>query len=543
MAFNIADLFEYAVDAVAERTAVVAGGVRRTYAELEGRANRLAHHLAERGIGAGDHVGIYAYNSSEFVEAMLAAYKLRAVAINVNYRYVDEELAYLFDNADLAGLVVQARFSPRVAAVRAGLPLLRHVVVIDDGSDTDWSALDGADYEKALAGASPDRDFGARSDDDIYILYTGGSTGMPKGVVWRHEDVFRTLGGGIDLFTGRKLERPTELAERAAAGAGAASFPIPPLMHGAAQWGTLGALFNGNKVVLTARFDAAEAWRLVEREQVNVMSITGDAMARPLVEALTAPGASYDVSSLLAISSSAAIFSPSVKEQFLERLPGVRLTDAIGASESGANGLLMVEKGKTHMKGGPTVQPGPDTTVLGDDGLPLAPGSGVIGRLARSGNVPLRYHKDPERSAATFVELGGTRYAIPGDFALLEADGSITLLGRGSVSINSGGEKIFPEEVEAAVKSHPGVFDAVVVGVPDERWGSRVAAIVQPRPGCEPTLEDVDRHCRSHIAGYKVPRELHLVAEMVRSPSGKPDYPWAERIARAGSHPGSRADP
>jgi 3-oxocholest-4-en-26-oate---CoA ligase len=284
--------------------------------------------------------------------------------------------------------------------------------------------------------------------------------------------------------------------------------------------------------VLTSQFDAHEVWRLVEAEKVNSMMMTGDAMARPLIEALDEPpSAGRDLSSLISLSSTAAVFSPSLKDQFLERFPDLVLTDAIGSSEGGANGIIVVEKGKTAMRGGPTVAPVAGTVVLDDQLRPVEPGSQMVGRVARSGDIPLGYYNDPAKTAETFVEVDGTRYVIPGDMAMVEADGSVTLLGRGSQSINSGGEKIFPEEVEAAVKSHPAVYDAVVVGVPDERWGQRVAAVVQARDGMTPDLGSVQQHCRATIAGYKVPRELHLVERMQRSPSGKADYPWAKQVA------------
>ena len=531
MAWNIADLIEHAADAVPDRVAIIVGDREQTYGQYEERANRLAHHLAANGIGPGDHVGIYALNSHEFVETILAAYKLRAVPINVNYRYVEAELRYLFDNADLKALVHDAQYTPRIAAVRDALPLLQHLVAIDDGSGTDTSATGSVSYEDALAAASPERDFPPRSDDDIYILYTGGTTGMPKGVVWRQEDVIRVLGGGIDFNTGEKIEDEYRFAKAAAeAPDGGKGIVLAPLMHGAAQWGTLNTLFNGKTTVLLPKFDADEVWKAVEKHKITSIGITGDAMARPLVEALDTT--TYDVSSLALMSSTAAVFSATVKDAFLEKFPNLVIAEAIGSTETGYNGATTVVKGTVTKPGLPTVRLGPDTIVINEETMePVEPGSGVVGKMARGGNVPLRYHKDPEKSAATFVEVKGRRYAISGDFAILEEDGQMTLLGRGSVCINSGGEKIFPEEVEAALKAHADVFDAVVVGVPDERWGSRVAAVVQPREGREPTLDDLDAHCRELIAGYKVPRELHLVPAIERSPSGKPDYPWATRIA------------
>jgi acyl-CoA synthetase (AMP-forming)/AMP-acid ligase II len=308
--------------------------------------------------------------------------------------------------------------------------------------------------------------------------------------------------------------------------------PIAPLMHGATQWGVMAGSFVGNKIVLVSKFEAHRVWQLVGEEGVNMIMITGDAMGRPLVETMQERGDEYDVSSLFAVGSTAAVFSPTVKDQFFERLPNIAVSDAVGSSEGGANGYTVVQKGNTAMKGGPTVNAVQDSVVLDENLREVEPGSGVVGKIARKGNIPIEYYKDPEKTAQTFVTApDGTRYVVPGDFATIEADGTITLLGRGSVSINSGGEKIFPEEVEAAVKSHPGVYDAVVVGVPDERWGQRVAAVVQPRDGTAPTLEDLQEHCRTKLAGYKVPRELHLVELMQRSPSGKPDYRWAEKMA------------
>jgi 3-oxocholest-4-en-26-oate---CoA ligase len=355
---------------------------------------------------------------------------------------------------------------------------------------------------------------------------------MPKGVVWRHEDVFYALGGGIDIVGGTRVDRPEQMAEKGLGQGPTTSLPIAPLMHGATQWGVMGGSFVGNKIVLVSKFDPHRVWQLVGEEGVNLIMITGDAMGRPLIETMEQRGDDYDLSSLVAVGSTAAVFSPSVKDQFFERFPNLVLSDAVGASESGANGYTLVKQGKTAMKGGPTVTAVRDSVVLDDDLREVEPGSGVVGKLARKGNIPIEYYKDPEKTAGTFITApDGTRYVIPGDFATIEADGTITLLGRGSVSINSGGEKIFPEEVEAAVKSHPAVYDAIVVGIPDERWGQRVAAVVQARDGETPTLDDLQAHCRTKLAGFKVPRELHLVDVVQRSPSGKPDYPWAQKMA------------
>ncbi len=530
MEFNLADLFEAAADAFGDLEYIVADGQRRTYGQMEQRANRLAHHLAAQGIGSGDHVGIYALNSVEWVETAWAVFKLRAVWININYRYVEDELRYLFSNSDLTALVHQRQYSPHVAKLLPELPGLRHVVVIDDDSLEPDPVHDAVDYEQAMAGASPDRDFGPRSPGDHYVLYTGGTTGMPKGVVWRHEDVFYALGGGVDALTNERVDRLEQMAEKGLGGQ-LTFLPIAPLMHGATQWAVMGQSFVGNKIVLVPKFEPHEVWGLVQSERVNAVMITGDAMGRPLIEALDDPGASYDLSSLISLTSSAALFSATVKDEFFRHFPNLIMTDAVGSSESGNNGLSIIKAGGTAMKSGPTVSSLGGTVVFDEDLNPVEPGSGVTGKIARSGNIPVGYYNDPVKTAEVFLTVRNQRYVMPGDFATVEADGSITLLGRGSICINSGGEKIFPEEVESVVRSHPAVMDAIVVGAADERWGQRVAVIVQSRAGQDaPSLEEIQEHCRSHIAGYKVPRQLHVVDSIVRSPAGKPDYRWATDV-------------
>lgn len=524
MAYNIADLLEHAVDAVPDRPAVVCGGRQVTYAELDRRANRLAHHLAAAEVGKGDHIGVYSRNSIEMIETMFAAFKLRAIAINVNYRYVRGELKYLFTNGDLVALVHEQRYADKVADVLPETPELKHVVVVEDDSGLPF---DGVSYETALAGASEERDFGERSSDDIYMLYTGGTTGYPKGVVWRHEDVWRALGGGIDFLTGEYVPDEWTLAENAKAGA-LVRLPAAPLIHGAAQWAAFGALFGGGTVVFVPQFDADEIWRLVAEHKVHVLTIVGDAMARPLIEAYHRGG--YDASSLVAVSSHAALFSQSVKQEYLRTFPNVVLTDAIGSSESGFTGMGMVGKDADH-SAGPRVNFGKDAVLLDDENRVLPREPGVTGRIARRGHVPLGYYKDPERTARIFVEIDGARYVVPGDYARCEEDGTVTLLGRGSQCVNTGGEKVFPEEVEGALKSHPDVFDALVIGVPDERLGQRVAAIIETRAGRRPDLAALEAYVRTEIAGYKVPRTIWVTDRIGRSPSGKPDYPWAQRYA------------
>lgn len=530
VALTIADLVEHAVDAVPERVALICGQDHLTYERLEQRTNRLAHHLAARGVGPGSHVGIHAQNCLEAVETMIAAYKLRAVAVNVNYRYVRTELRYVFDNADLVALVHQRRYSEAVADVLPDVPELHTVLSVDDGSGV--ALGDGEDYETALAQGSPERDFPERSPDDLYILYTGGTTGHPKGVMWRQEDVWRVLGGGIDFTTGEHITDEHQQSRQGAENGALVTLPVAPLIHGAAQWVTLGGLFSGSTIVLLPQFEPHAVWRAIQDHGVNVVSITGDAMARPMLEAFHE--GDYDTSSLLAFSSSAALFSQSVKEQYLQLLPNVFITDSIGSSETGFGGLGIVQQG-TAQSGGPRVQPGKDAIVVDDDGNQVEPGSGVVGWFARGGHVPLGYYKDPDKTAAMFTEVDGRRYVTPGDSAVVEADGSITLLGRGNMCVNTGGEKVFPEEVEGALKAHPDVFDAVVVGVPDERLGQRVAAVLQLRPDRTPDFAALDEHVRARIAGYKVPRSFWLAGEVVRVAGGKPDYQWAKRFTE--QHP------
>ncbi len=539
MAFNLADMFEHSVDVIPDRLALVCGDDRCTYAELEARSNRLAHHLIDAGISPGDHIGIYGMNSIQWVEALLAVLKVRAVPVNINYRYVEEELRYLFDNADLVGLVYSEQFGPQVSSVTDVLSKIKTLVMIEDGSGASQGDLKTHSLTEINTTCPAERDFGERSGDDQVIIYTGGTTGMPKGVMWRGEDIFFALAGGTNPLTRERVKTEWDHAETAKASEGQMVMMITaPMMHGAAFVAGLMNLFQGTVTVFIPKFDPPEIWRTIAREKVNTVMIVGDAMGRPLIEALEeldAAGEELDLSAMFAVASSAAVFSPAVKDRFLERMPNLFVTDSIGATESGFNGLIAVSKDNTAMKGGgPTVQPGRDTVVLDADLNLVEPGSGVVGTLARGGNIPLGYYKDPEKTAGVFVVAkDGKRYSMPGDSATVEADGTITLLGRGSVSINTGGEKVFPEEVEQALKAHPDVFDALVVGVADERWGQRVAAVVQPRPGRKPTLDDLVEECRKHIAGYKIPRELHVVDEVTRSPSGKPDYVWAKKVAEA----------
>jgi acyl-CoA synthetase (AMP-forming)/AMP-acid ligase II len=398
------------------------------------------------------------------------------------------------------------------------------VIAVEDGSPV--PPPPGSErYDEVIAGASAARDFAERSPRDLYIVYTGGTTGMPKGVMWQHEDwFFAGMMGGNPM--GPPPERPEQVAERAAEKQPQAVMSAAPLIHGAGQLGTWIAMLQGFKACLAPRFEPRLVWQTVHDERPISLSIVGDAMARPLAEALDTPGHGWDLSSLVVLSSAGAILSPPVKAQLRKHFPNLIVMDNFGSSETGSHGQ---DAGGAQPEGGIKFRMSPNTVVLDDEGREVAVGE--IGKVALRGRVPVGYWKDAEKSARTFVEYGGVRHVLIGDFARPEADGTVTVFGRGSQCINSGGEKIFPEEVEGALKSHPDVFDALVVGIPDPRWGETVAAVVELRPGRSPSPEEVVAHCRKHVAGYKVPRSVHVVDRIVRSPSGKADYPWAKRVA------------
>jgi acyl-CoA synthetase (AMP-forming)/AMP-acid ligase II len=392
------------------------------------------------------------------------------------------------------------------------------------------------DYEAALQASSPMRDFadmvGERSGDDRYVIYTGGTTGMPKGVVWRQEDAFfACIGGGDPMRLSGAVEAPSELLDRII-DFDFVAFPLAPMMHAAAQWTSLSWLFCGAKVVMNpGSFDALATWKAIESEKVSTLIVVGDAMVRPLVDAWDEHGP-FDTSSLFAVGSGGAPLTPSLKDRLMEILPTTMVTDGFGSSETGAQGSQRLQPGERT--GGATrfAPMGDNTAVLDDDLALVEPGSGVVGKVALRGRIPLGYFNDPEKSAATFVEAEGVRWVLTGDMATVDDEGTIVLLGRGSQVINTGGEKVYPEEVEASLKAHPGVYDAVVCAVPDDRFGQRVCAIVAPVAGRVVTLDDLADHCRNDLAGYKVPRELVVVDEVVRSPVGKADYRWAQRTAR-----------
>ena len=538
MEYNLADLFESIVDTVPDREALVyadhpgTGAERRlSYAQLDAAANRLAHHLRDSGVAPGEHVGLHLFNGVEYLQTVLACLKIRAVPVNVNYRYVEDELVYLYRDADLTALVYDAEFGDRVAAALPRTDTLRHLVQVGAGE----GAPGAVPFAEAEASGSAGRDFAPRSADDRFIIYTGGTTGMPKGVMWRQEDLFFSgLGGGAP--TGVPVGRPEELAERvAASGDGLVFFPTAPLMHGTSTLTTFIGLNFGQKVVLHRKFVPEEVLRTVEKEKVSTVSLVGDAMLRPLVDALTGPLKDIDLSPLLSVSSSGAILSDTVRAQFAALAPHTLMLNNFGSSESGFNGTATEDSGPER---GFRVRVN-DRTAVVDPATrrPVAPGE--PGRVAQRGHVPLGYYNDPKKTAETFFEADGERWVLLGDMATVDEDGVITVLGRGSQCINTGGEKVYPEEVEQALKAHPDVYDALVAGVPDERWGNRVAAVVQPREGAGALTADAVRdHCRTRLAGYKIPRTVVFTDRIQRSPSGKADYRWARTVA-AGDGPGA----
>jgi acyl-CoA synthetase (AMP-forming)/AMP-acid ligase II len=525
VSFNLADLFEAVVDADPDREVVVTDERRLTYRELDDRANRLANYLAEAGVGPDDPVGLQMVNGTEYLEAMLAAFKLRAIPINVNYRYVERELRYLYDDASLIALIYHRQFGVPVGKALIERPGMGTVLVVEDGNDV-AIVQDATDYEEALASSSTDRPkVDGRSGDDLYLIYTGGTTGMPKGVVWRHEDIFKSgMGGGDVMQLGNHVADERELAERLPP-PGIVALGTPPLMHASAHWLAFHTLYTGGKLVLMpqGRFNPAEILETITREKVLTLVIIGDAMAKPLLDELEANQEKYDTSGLWVVASGGAPLSQHNKERLKKLLPDRMIIDSFGSSETGVLGA----KGES----GATFQLNEFTSVLDENNKKIEPGSDGVGKVARRGHVPLRYHNDPEKTAKTFVEVDGERWAITGDDATVDEDATIRILGRGSGSINTGGEKVYPEEVEEPLRAHPDVEDAVVIGVPDERWGERVVAVVQPVSGKQLTLEDLQTHVREHVAGYKVPRELVIVDKVERSPAGKPDYRWARERA------------
>jgi 3-oxocholest-4-en-26-oate---CoA ligase len=541
--FNLSAVFDTVARAVPDQEVLVWRDVRFTYRELNARIDGLAHYLVERGLGchteraalAGhlsgqDHLGIYLRNCNEYLEAMVAGFRARVAPFNINYRYVDEELRYLLLDAQTKALVYHAEFAPRVAAIRDRLPDLGVLIQVADESGNEL--LPGAvDYESILGTAAPLSGMPIPTGDDLFILYTGGTTGMPKGVLWRHDDVFIASMGGTPYGTSDPLTSYAEIAESALNAKGGVSLlMVPPFMHGAAQWSTFHMITLGGKVVIpdnVQHFDPADALTVAIREKVVSIPIVGDAVARPLLDEILR--GDYDLSVLSAINNGSAPLTPGVRAQLLDALPHIAVTDVAGASETGLQMSTISMKGMEADTA--TFTPVPSTTVVDEQFTrSLEPGEGS-GWLAQRGRVPIGYLGDPDKTASTFPVIGGVRYSIPGDRAEILEDGRIVLLGRDSVTINSGGEKIFVEEVERAIAAHPAVRDVVVVGRPSERWGSEAVAVVRVAEGSSVSNEELLAECGRHVARYKVPKAIVRRAHVERSPSGKADYRWAKAQA------------
>ena len=539
--FTVPDVIAAVAAAIPDRDLLVQGEQRFSYADIVARSNRLAAYLHSRGLGchtersdlAGhetgqDLIGLYAYNGNEFVEALLGAFAARVAPFNVNFRYVKAELHYLLADSGATALMYHAAFAPRLAEVLPDLPRLRVLIQIADDSGN--ALLDGAvDYETIIGSDWPEPTL-QRSPDDLYVLYTGGTTGMPKGVLWRQHDIFMTSFGGRNLMTGEPTASLDEIVTRVSAGPGTKLMILPPLIHGAAQWSVMTAITTGQTVVFPSvvdHLDADDVVRTIEREKVMAVTVVGDAIARPLVAAVEKGIA--DVSSLAVVANGGALLTPYLKQRLIEVLPNVIVVDGVGSSETGGQMHHVSTSGSVSTG---TFNAGPDTLVAAEDlGSILEPGHDGMGWLAQRGYVPLGYKGDAAKTAATFPVIDGVRYAVPGDRARHRADGCVELLGRDSVTINSGGEKIFVEEVETAIASHPAVIDVVVTGRPSERWGQEVVAVVALAEQAHADAAELIDHAAQTLARYKLPKVVVFRATIERSPSGKADYRWAREQA------------
>ena len=535
-AVNLANVWEAVADELGGRPALVHGDLERSWADFEARAARVAGHFAAAGVGPDAKVALYLYNGPEYVEATFAAFKRRAVPVNVNYRYLAHELEYLLDNSDAEAVVVSAELLDRLEEVRPNLPGVRTVLVVGAGPDD--TLPDGVHhYEQVVAGtpAAPRAD-GEMSD--LWFLYTGGTTGMPKGVMWPHSSLLLAAAPTFRIVKADVPVTPAEAASTARrfadAGKSVRMLAAAPLMHGTSGIPMLGVLSSGGSLVtlVSRHFDADELCDAVQRHRVTQLAIVGDAFAKPIVDALDraeAAGHPWDISSLKVVVSSGVMWSQSIKDALLRHCDAV-LADMLGSSEGVGFGNSVSRRGRSA--GTARFSLGEHATVLTADGRPVEPGSGEQGLLAVGGPIPLGYYKDPDKTAGTFRTIGGRVWSIPGDHATVEADGTITLLGRGSVCINTAGEKVYPEEVEETLKLHPAVHDANVVGLPDDKWGQSVTAVVGLEAGAGPVDgAALIAHCKEHLAGYKCPKQVVVVPRVRRGPNGKPDYRWAAEVA------------
>jgi 3-oxocholest-4-en-26-oate---CoA ligase len=539
MEMHFATVWEALADAQPDVPAIIHGSTSRTWREYDERAARFAGALTAVGLGPDSKVGLYLYNSNEYLEAQFGGFKTRAVPVNVNYRYLDDELAYLLDNADAEALVFHTSLGDRVARVVSGLPRLKLLVAVDDGPPEDGTTVEGAvPWEEALAAQPPMKRI-PRREDDIYMLYTGGTTGMPKGVMYAMGGLTASfVEAGFPLLQLAPPADPAEIAplvaEAAAKGERLISIPACPLMHGTGVWlGTMIPHLAGGTVITLERrsLDADELLEAIQRHRVTAIAIVGDAFSKPILRALdeaSAAGRPYDTSSLRTIISSGVMWTAEVKEALLDRMGQLVLVDAIGSTE-GSMGISITMKGLPPSTA--KFNQMPTTKVFADDDRPVLPGSGEIGMVAAGGNVPLGYYKDAEKSARTFRVIDGVRYSFPGDLATVNEDGSLNLLGRGSQVINTGGEKVFPEEVEEAIKRVATVDDCLVVGLPDDRFGEAVTAVVSLSPGATPDEAAIIAEVKQHLAGYKAPKRVVFVSQVPRAPNGKADYRTAREQA------------
>jgi fatty-acyl-CoA synthase len=538
MDWNLGDLFELVADTVPERLALAHGvhGPTRTWRELDQRSNALALHLS-RTHRPHDKLALYAYNRPEFVESLVAAIKARLVPVNVNYRYREEELVYLLDNSDATVVVYQAEFADRVARVRDRLPKVREWIEIPDGdgaasgTDTAFAAA----YGDIVGAGSAQRLDIRREPTDLLFMYTGGTTGMPKGVMWEHKALYNSLGGGGNAVLGEGASESAEQHCERVSLEGRAQKLIPacPLMHGTGLFTAINALGGGGAILTLAgkSLDAEELWSVAEARGATASAIVGDAFAKPMLKALQEHPGRWDLSKFILLVSSGVMWSPPVKEALLEHLPHALLYDSFGSSEAVGFGAELTTKQSTISLG--RFKIGPNCKVFTPEGKEVEPGSGEAGFIARSGPIPLGYYKDETKSAETFKEYQGRRWSIPGDWCTVNEDGTLVLHGRGSVCINTAGEKVYPEEVEEALKTHPAVADAIVVGVPDETWGEAVTGVVRLEAGQQASQEELRAHVRARLAGYKTPKRIVFTETSMRAPNGKADYKGAKQQALA----------
>jgi fatty-acyl-CoA synthase len=532
MSWNFGDIFEALAEAVPGDTPALIHRERTvSWADLDRRSNNLARWLAAQGAEPGDKVAFYVRNRPEYLELLLACFKARLVHVNLNFRYEEAELHYVLENSDARFVLFGGEFGDKVTKLRDRLPKVAAYLQVDDGSPGVPFAEPYEPVAERGDGARLELD---RSGDDLFLLYTGGTTGMPKGVMWRAEDLWGALGSGSSIVD--ETPAPETIDEHAArireSGPGMRLLPACPLMHGTGLFTAMGALVGGGSVVTldSAHLDPDELWRAVEQHSVTSMSIVGDAFGKPMLRSLDASPGRYDLSSLLLIISSGVMWTPEVKKGLLRHHPAMVLVDSFGSSEAVGFGLsITTAQGETRTA---KFEIGENVKVFTEEGREVVPGSGEPGYVARTGPIPLGYYKDPDKTAETFKTIDGVRYSIPGDWCTVEEDGTLTLLGRGSVCINSGGEKIYPEEVEEVLKAHVDVDDALVVGVPDEKWGQAVTAVVQLRDAAQFDEAALRRHVHGALAGFKTPKRVLQIDRLYRAPNGKADYQATAAFAR-----------